>query len=108
MNVLFKCFKCKGKIRKEIHSYTWNKKKEPEKISKLCDHFSEIELYWETKYGFFTVGWKVKIYNVSVNIESPKYYKKLPFKQRIVAILTYKKMRRILKLLFNINNRRKV
>ena len=35
-----------------------------------------------------------------------KYYKKLPFRQKIVAILTYKKQKRILRLLFKINNRR--
>ena len=86
MNVLFKCFKCecgdgkagnnkkdekdekdkKGEIKMKIHSYTWNKTKEPKKIKELCEHFSEIELYWKTRYRFFTIGWKVEIYNVSV------------------------------------------
>ena len=37
-----------------------------------------------------------------------KYYKKLPFKQRVVAMLTYKKNKKVLKLLFKLNNRRKI
>lgn len=35
-----------------------------------------------------------------------KYYNKLPFKQKIVAILTYYKMSNILRLLYMLNNRR--
>lgn len=66
MNVLFKCFKCERDKRKVIHSYSRNKEKEAFKIEKLCKHFSNIELYWTTKYGFFTIGWQVKIHNVSV------------------------------------------
>ena len=67
MNVLFKCCheKCnkeKREIREIIHSYSWNKSGEK---YNLCSHFPEIELSWKTKYGFFTLGWKVEIYNVS-------------------------------------------
>lgn len=36
-----------------------------------------------------------------------KYYKKLSFKQRVVAILTYHKKKKLLRLLYNINNWRK-
>ena len=79
MNVLFKCFQCiKDEIdeNKEnekdgfkklvIHSYPWNKVENPYIIERLCQHFSEIKLNYERKYGFFTLGWKVKIYNVSI------------------------------------------
>ena len=45
-----------------IHSYSWNKSGEK---YYLCRHFPEIELSWKTKYGFFTLGWKVEIYNVN-------------------------------------------
>lgn len=41
------------------------------------------------------------------NWNKNKYYKKLPTKQRLVAILTYYKKRRILKLLNDLNSRRK-
>ena len=34
------------------------------------------------------------------------YYKKLPFKQRVVAILAYRKRNRILKILFNLNKKK--
>ena len=66
MNVLFKCFKCGSEEKKAIHSYSWNQEKEPYVISRLCRHFSNIELKWSTKYGFFTLGWQVKIYHVAV------------------------------------------
>ena len=72
MYVLFRCCKCelenKNEIEKKlkIHSYSWNKEKEPYVIDKLCDHFSQIELKWKTKYGFFTLGWQVRIYDVKV------------------------------------------
>lgn len=41
------------------------------------------------------------------NWKKNKYYKKLPFKQKLVAILTYKKYKTVLKVLLNLNNRRK-
>ena len=66
MNILFKCFKCEKEKRKEIHSYSWDKEKEPFQIKELCKHFSNIELNWKTKYGVFTLGWQVKILNLSV------------------------------------------
>ena len=47
---------------KKIHSYSWNKSDHSEY---LCQDFPKIELSWKTKYGFFTLGWKVEIYNVS-------------------------------------------
>jgi len=85
MNVLFKCFQCikdeidenkekekEGFIKFVIHSYSKNKVKEPCKKGRLCKHFSEIELNYETKYGFFTLGWKVYIYNVSVRCDKCK------------------------------------
>ena len=66
MYVQFKCFKCESIQQKDIHSYSSNRD-EPFKIEKLCEHFSDIELKWTTKWGFFTLGWKVTIYDVSVN-----------------------------------------
>ena len=69
MNVLFKCCKCNSKeaeIRKDVHSYSWNNSliKEP-----LCEHFPEVSFSWKTKYGFFTLGWKVEIYDVEVRCQ---------------------------------------
>ena len=64
MNILFKCFKCEKEKKKDIHSYSWNKEKEPFQIQELCKHFSNIELNWITKYGIFTIGWQVKIYDI--------------------------------------------
>jgi hypothetical protein len=64
MNVLFKCCQCnnpKGEKRMIIHSYSWNKSGAN---YYLCSHFPEIELSWKTKYGFFTLGWKVEIFKV--------------------------------------------
>ena len=79
MNVLFKCFQCikdeidenkekekEGFKKFVIHSYSRNKEKEPYEIKEFCKHFSKIKLYYQTKYGFFTLGWKVYIYNISV------------------------------------------
>lgn len=63
MYVQFKCFKCESIQQKDIHSYSSNQEKEPFKIEKLCEHFSDIELKWTTKWGFFTLGWKVTIYD---------------------------------------------
>ena len=73
MYVEFKCFQCpvEKKIIK-IHSYSWNKEKDPLVVEDkedeliLCEHFSTIELKWKTKYGFFTYGWQVEIYNVCI------------------------------------------
>lgn len=74
MNILFKCFKCKDKkeVRKEVHSFNWNKESKPFKIKELCEHFSNIEFNWKTKYGFFTLGWKVEIYNVCIKCNNCK------------------------------------
>ena len=66
MYVQFKCFKCESIQQTDIHSYSLNQEK-PFKIEELCEHFSDIELKWTTKWGFFTLGWKVTIYDVSVN-----------------------------------------
>ena len=35
--------------------------------------------------------------------EKNEYYKKLPYKQRIVAIMTYKKRKKMLKILYTAN-----
>ena len=79
MYVQFKCFKCESIQQKDIHSYSSNQEK-PFKIKKLCEHFSDIELKWTTKWGFFTLGWKVTIYDVSVNCkEHPKYKRRIYF-----------------------------
>ena len=80
MYVQFKCFQCESIQRTEIHSYSRNQEKDPFKIEKLCEHFSDIELKWTTKWGFFTLGWKVTIYDVSVNCkEHPKYKRRIYF-----------------------------
>ena len=79
MNILFKCFECEKEVRKKIHSYNWNKKKESFEIKELCKHFSNIELNWETKYGFFTLGWSVKIYNVSLKCKRENCNKRITF-----------------------------
>ena len=79
MYVQFKCFKCESIQQKDIHSYSSNQEK-PFKIEKLCEHFSDIELKWTAKWGFFTLGWKVTIYDVSVNCEEhPKYKRRIYF-----------------------------
>ena len=79
MNLLFKCFKCeiekkeKGEIEKIIHSYSWNKDDPYEPFKhKLCKHFSSIKFNWKTRYGFFTLGWKVEIMNVKVECANCK------------------------------------
>ena len=79
MYVQFKCFKCESIQQKDIHSYSSNQEK-PFKIKKLCEHFSDIELKWTTNWGFFTLGWKVTIYDVSVNCkEHPEYKRRIYF-----------------------------
>ena len=83
MYVQFKCFKCESIQKKVIHSYSSNQEK-PFKIEELCEHFSDIELKWTTKWGFFTLGWKVTIYDVSVNCkehpkEQPEYKRRIYF-----------------------------
>ena len=79
MYVQFKCFKCESIQQKDIHSYSSNQE-EPFKIEELCEHFSDIELKWTTKWGFFTLGWKVTIYDVSVNCkEHPTYKRRIYF-----------------------------
>ena len=82
MNVFFKCFQCNTETTKDdhldIHSYSWNKEKEffvidknkdkeknKDKDKLFCQHFSNIKLKWKTRYGFFTLGWKIEIYDVS-------------------------------------------
>ena len=75
MNVLFKCFSCGKEFRKKVCSYSWNKAEKPFKIDVFCQHFSDIELYWKTKYRFFTIGWEVKIYNVSAKCKEKKKIK---------------------------------
>ena len=79
MNILFKCFACGEEAKIEIHSYSWNKEKESFEIKKLCQDFSNIELNWKTKYGFFTLGWSVNIYNVSLKCEGEKCHKRITF-----------------------------
>lgn len=75
MNVLFKCCQCNREIRKKVHSYSWNKEGYYLPPSEdLCKHFSHIELSWKTRYGFFTLGWKVEIYNVSVKCSHDNRY----------------------------------
>jgi len=56
MYVQFKCFKCESIQQKDIHSYSSNQEKEPFKKKELCEHFSDIELKWTMKWGFFTLG----------------------------------------------------
>ena len=85
MNILFKCFKCKDEkeVRTKVHSFNWNRESEPFKIKELCEHFSNIEFNWKTKYGFFTLGWKVEIYNVRIQCNNDKCKKLLYFADQI-------------------------
>ena len=81
MYVQFKCFQCESIQRTKIHSYSWNQEKKPFKIKELCEHFSDIELKWIAKWGFFTLGWKVTIYDVSVDCK--KHNEHNEYKRRI-------------------------
>ena len=61
MNIQFQCCQCGSRIRPDgIHSYSWNSSKE----FYLCKHFPKVEFSYETKWGFFTLGWRITIYNI--------------------------------------------
>ena len=61
MYIQFQCCQCGSRIRPDgIHSYTWNSSKE----FYLCKHFPKVEFSYETKWGFFTLGWRITIYNI--------------------------------------------
>ena len=61
MYIQFQCCQCGSRIRPDgIHSYTWNSSKE----FYLCKHFPNVEFSYETKWGFFTLGWRITIYNI--------------------------------------------
>ena len=61
MYIQFQCCQCGSRIRPDgIHSYTWNSS---EKFY-LCKHFPNVEFSYETKWGFFTLGWRITIYNI--------------------------------------------
>ena len=60
MYIQFQCCQCQSRIRPDpIHSYTNNSSRE----FYLCKHFPNVEFRHETKYGFFTLGWRTTIYN---------------------------------------------
>ena len=60
---MFECCRCKSRIRYgAIHSYSRNSSRQ----FNLCKHFSNVQFSYETKYGFFTLGWRIKIYNIYV------------------------------------------
>ena len=106
MNLLFKCLKCeydkiekekkgekvdekKGELTKKVHSYSWNKEKtkfvfqvkkdKKLKDANLCEHFSSIKFNFKTRYGFFTLGWKIEIMNVEVVCASEEPPKSIYF-----------------------------
>jgi len=54
--------KKKKELKVVIHSYSRNKTFEGE----LCDHFPLVKFSWKTRYAFFTLGWKIEIFNVIV------------------------------------------
>ena len=61
MYIQFQCCQCGSRIRPDgIHSYTWNSSKE----FYLCKHFPKVEFSYETKWGFFTLGWRITINNI--------------------------------------------
>ena len=61
MYIQFQCCQCGSRIRPDgIHSYTWNSNKE----FYLCKHFPNVEFSYETKWGFFTLGWRITINNI--------------------------------------------
>ena len=61
MYIQFQCCQCGSRIRPDgIHSYTWNSSKK----FYLCKHFPNVEFSYETKWGFFTLGWRITIYNI--------------------------------------------
>ena len=61
MYIQFQCCQCGSRIRPDgIHSYTWNSSKE----FYLCKHFPNVEFSYETKWGFFTLGWRITINNI--------------------------------------------
>ena len=61
MYIQFQCCQCGSRIRPDgIHSYSWNSSKE----FYLCKHFPNVEFSYETKWGFFTLGWRITIYNI--------------------------------------------
>ena len=63
MYFMFECCRCKSRIRYgAIHSYSRNSSRQ----FNLCKHFSNVQFSYETKYGFFTLGWRIKIYNIYV------------------------------------------
>ena len=58
MNIMFQCCQCGSSIRPDrIHSYSRNRSKD----FYLCKHFPNVEFRYETKYGFFTAGWRITI-----------------------------------------------
>ena len=61
MKIQFQCCQCESCVQPEkIHSYSWNASKE----FYLCKHFPNVEFSYETKWGFFTLGWRITIYNI--------------------------------------------
>ncbi len=63
MNIMFQCCQCRRSIRPDrIHSYSKNRNKD----FYLCKHFPNVQFRYETKYGFFTLGWRITIKNIYV------------------------------------------
>ena len=63
MYIMFECCQCQSRIHYgAIHSYSRNSSKE----FYLCNHFPNVEFRYETKYGFFTLGWLITIKNLYI------------------------------------------
>ena len=61
MKIQFQCCQCRSRYRAdEIHSYTRNSSKK----FYLCKHFPNVQFSYEAKWGFFTLGWRITIYDI--------------------------------------------
>ena len=61
MYIQFQCCQCGRCVKPDrIRSFSWNASKE----FYLCEHFPKVEFRYETKYGFFTLGWRITVSNI--------------------------------------------
>ena len=76
MYIQFQCCQCGRCVKPDrIRSFSWNASKE----FYLCEHFPKVEFRYETKYGFFTLGWRITIYDIYAKCGESKCNKLLHF-----------------------------
>ena len=76
MYIQFQCCQCRSRYRAdEIHSYTRNSTKK----FYLCKHFPNVQFSYEAKWGFFTLGWRITIYDIYAKCGESKCNKWLHF-----------------------------